>query len=66
MELPRLDKWLEMPCKPPVALGSAALDGNQVAAGWARDRAALVSCGAEKAALVEGYGQLRAKLLEIK
>lgn len=65
MELPALDGRLAAPCARPGRL-AGELTATQVAAGWARDRAALVSCGAEKAALVDGYGALRANLLEMK
>lgn len=63
VELPRLDARLAAPCARPVPL-SGSLTALAVQQRWARDRAALVSCGAEKAALVEGYGALRTKLLE--
>lgn len=63
MELPALDGRLAAPCARPVPL-SGALTATAVQQRWARDRAALARCGAEKAALVDGYGLLRGKLLE--
>ena len=51
---PQIPEELAAPCNPPVALGSSALDVDQVKARWARDRAELASCGAEKAAIVAG------------
>lgn len=65
MELPALDGRLAAPCAKPVRL-SGDLTATAVQAGWARDRAALASCGAEKTALVDGYGALRGKLMEMR
>lgn len=65
MELPALEGRLAAPCARPVRL-VGDLTASQVQSGWARDRAALASCGAEKAALVDGYGALRSKLLEMR
>jgi hypothetical protein len=45
-----------------VAIKGPELTSGQVEGGWARDRAALVRCGGEKAALVGGYEQLRNEL----
>lgn len=57
-----MDARLAAPCARPVRL-AGALSVDQVKAGWARDRAALVACGSEKAALVNGYDRLRAGLV---
>lgn len=65
IDLPALDARLAAPCRRPVPIKGDSLTGEQVQRGWARDRAALAGCGAEKAALVDGYLDLRAKLAEI-
>lgn len=65
VELPALDGRLAAPCAKPVRL-SGDLTATAVQAGWARDRAALASCGAEKAALVDGYGALRQRLIDLR
>jgi hypothetical protein len=65
VELPALDGRLAAPCARPMRL-SGDLTATAVQSAWARDRAALASCGAEKAALVDGYGALRSKLLEMR
>lgn len=64
VDLPMPDARLTAPCARPVALGHEALSVDQVKSGWANDRAALVACRDEKAALVEGYAQLRRDLGE--
>lgn len=65
VDLPALDARLAAPCARPVRL-TGPLSSDQVKAGWARDRAALVTCGAEKAAIVDGYDRLRAGLAGAK
>ena len=62
VDLPVLDARLAAPCARPVALPGDTLTADQVAKGWVRDRAALARCGDEKAAIVGGYRDLRAKL----
>lgn len=57
-----LDARLAAPCARPVRLVGDSLISDQVAKGWARDRAALARCGDEKAAIVGGYRQLREEL----
>lgn len=57
-----LDARLAAPCARPVGLAGDSLTADQVAKGWARDRAALARCGDEKAAIVGGYRQLREEL----
>lgn len=57
-----LDARLAAPCARPWAIAGDSLTADQVAKGWARDRAALARCGDEKAAIVGGYRQLREEL----
>lgn len=61
VDLPTLDARLAAPCARPGRL-AGDLTADQVKAGWARDRAALASCGDEKAAIVEGYDRLRSEI----
>lgn len=61
VDLPVLDARLAAPCARPVSLPGDTLTADQVAKGWVRDRAALARCGDEKAAIVGGYRDLRAK-----
>ena len=62
LDLPAMDPRLTSPCPRPQALGTNGLSAGDVQRHWARDRAALVRCGHEKAALVEGYEALRGAL----
>ena len=62
--LPALDARLAQPCARPVAIAGEAVTSAQVERGWARDRAELIRCGDQKAAIVEGYGDLRGQLAE--
>lgn len=49
-------------CPRPVALPDRALTQAEVETLWARDRAALVSCGWKRDALVAFYADLRERL----
>ena len=49
-------------CERPLALPTAALSGADVERYWARDRVALVKCGANLAALDRFYWDLHARL----
>lgn len=57
-----LDARLAQPCVRPVAIAGTDMTADQVAKSWARDRASLARCGDEKAAIVNGYQQLREQL----
>jgi hypothetical protein len=61
IELPIIPASLTR-CARPVALPMAALSVGDVERYWARDRVALVKCGANLAALDRFYDQLRARL----
>ena len=49
-------------CERPVVLPTEALSGADVERSWARDRVALVKCGANLAALDRFYENLLARL----
>lgn len=53
-------------CDRPVALPTADLNVADVERYWARDRVALVKCGANLLALDRFYEGLRAKLADAK
>lgn len=61
-----IDARLVAPTPKPVAISTDTLTADQVENGWARDRAALLQCGADKAAIVGGYRDLRAQLADVK
>lgn len=62
VDLPVLDARLAQAAARPVPISTETLTADQVENGWGRDRAALLQCAADKAAIVGGYQQLRAEL----
>ena len=60
--LPQLPGRLAGDCARPVELPARALTQAEVETLWARDRAALVSCGIGKSTLVAFYTDLRQRL----
>lgn len=63
VDLPGLDARLAAPAARPAALPSEGMTADQVENVMARDRAALLQCGADKAAIVGGYSRLRTLLM---
>lgn len=61
-----LDARLAAPTPKPVAISTDTLTADQVENGWGRDRAALLQCGADKAAIVGGYRDLREMMVTRK
>lgn len=59
-----LDARLAVPAAKPAPLSPDGMTADQVENAMARDRAALLQCGADKAAMVGGYAQLRTLLLK--
>lgn len=59
VDLPVLDARLAVPAAKPLQLNPVGMTADQVENTMARDRAALLQCGADKAAIVGGYSRLR-------
>ncbi|WP_442320023.1 Rz1-like lysis system protein LysC [Ancylobacter polymorphus] len=53
---------LRQPCAAPVVIPPGGKTQGQTERSWAKDRVALVECGADKAALVEFYDKRDAAL----
>lgn len=49
---PALPEAVRTPCDPPVSLPDAALTARQTASLWGRDRTALKTCEARRAAII--------------
>lgn len=63
VDLPTLDARLAAPAAQPAHLDPAGMTADQVENAMARDRAALLQCGTDKAAIVGGYSRLRTLLM---
>lgn len=53
---------MTQPTPRPVLIPAGALPQRQTEQLWSRDRGALLSCGAEKGALLDFYGRLMRNL----